>query len=143
MMDGLDRALTESPAVQGLAMVGLSPASLSDALSFGSMRAAFLQARLSSDLLLFDGGLMYTEKSGLLSLMACGSALPSALCATGGDREFNQLVRYERDARKFGISAEDRKPHDDASMGYLYCEDEIEIGVDLRESIVANFKPES
>ena len=101
----------------------------------------FLQARLSSDLLLFDGGLMYTEKSGLPVDVAWIRRLASsALCATGGDREFNQLVRYERDARKFGISAEIASPTM-MLYGIFIHKTKSEIGVDLRESIVANFKP--
>ena len=43
MMDGFDRAIAMSPGVQGLAMMGVTPNSFSDALSLSSLRAAFMQ----------------------------------------------------------------------------------------------------
>ena len=107
------------------------------------MRAAFLQARLSSDLLLFDGGLMYTEKSGLLSLMACGSGdLPPApyvpLGVTG-----SSISLYDMSAMLANLESLLRiaSPTMMPLWDIYIAKTKSEIGVDLRESIVANFKP--
>ena len=143
MMDGFDRAIAESPAMQGLAMMGITPKSLSDALSLGAMRAAFLQGRLDQDSLLFDGGLMYTEKAGLLSLMTSGTGdLPDAFYVPRGVTG-SSISLYDMSGMLTGLESLLRmaSPTMMPLWDIQVAKIKSEIGVDIRESILSNFKP--
>ncbi|MGB0257302.1 MAG: hypothetical protein ACPGES_01505 [Coraliomargarita sp.] len=143
LMEGFTRAIEESPAMQSLAMVAVTPASLSDALSLDSVRAAFMQGRLSADSLVFDGGLMYTEKSGILSLMTSGSGdLPDAPYvprnATGSSVSLYDMSAMLSNLEVLlRVASPTMMPLWDIQIAKI----KSEIGVDLRESILKNFKP--
>ncbi len=143
LMDAFDRVISESPAMQSLAMVGMTATSLSDALSLDAIQAVFLQGHVAENSLRFDGGLMYTEKSGLLSLMTTASGdLPEAPYVPRGVTG-SSISLYDMSAMLLNLEALLRvasptmMPLWDMQVAKL----KSEIGVDIRESILANFKP--
>ena len=79
LMPTLNRALIEHPAVNNLAIFGVTAQSLDSALSLESLQALYVDVDLIDSGLLSHYGLIYREKLGFLSLMSyANTALPEA-----------------------------------------------------------------
>jgi hypothetical protein len=79
LMPTLNRALIAHPAVNNLAIFGVTAQSLDSALSLESLQALYVDFDLIDSGLLSHYGLIYREKLGFLSLMSyANTALPEA-----------------------------------------------------------------
>ena len=79
LMPTLNRALIAHPAVNNLAIFGVTAQSLDSALSLESLQALYVDFDLIDSGLLSHYGLIYREKLGFLSLMSyADTALPEA-----------------------------------------------------------------
>ncbi len=85
IMPPLNAAMVEQAAQGGLAMFGVTGASLESALSLESMQALYGDFDLIDEGLSVQGGLIYSEKRGLLSLLTYSEgALPEAAYVPAG-----------------------------------------------------------
>ena len=141
LMPPLNTALFELPMIQNLAAFGVTPQSLESALSLESLQALYINAKLVEDGFLFQYGMLFDEKQGLLSLMDyANSTLPEApyvpedaLSASISLFDLNgMLANLEK---MLALTSPALPPLIDMQMQMA----QANVGVDVRASILENF----
>lgn len=141
LMPPLNTALFELPVMQNLATFGVTPESLDSALSLESLQALYINAKLVEEGFLFQYGILFDEKQGLLSLMDyADGTLPEAsyvpedaLSASVSLFDLNgMLANLEK---ILALTSPALPPLIDMQMQMA----QANVGVDVRASILENF----
>ena len=141
IMPPLNKVLLEQSMEGGAAMFGLSAKSLDAALSLESMQALFFDVDLIEEGLSSHSGIIYREKTGLLSLLTYeGGPLPEARYVPSSVfstsiTTFNVGGMLAQLEALMGAASPTLPPLIEMQMQNV----RTQTGVDLRESILQNF----
>ncbi|WP_269525917.1 hypothetical protein [Coraliomargarita parva] len=141
IMPALSAKLDEADAAGGLAMMGVSPQSLKDALGLDAMQAVFLDCDLTETGVQTAAGFLFSEKRGLLSLLTYGDGLlPEAVFVPHGVlstavSSFDTGAMLAELERLLTV-ASPNLPH---LMDIQFLEIQQQTGVDVRSAVLQNF----
>jgi len=141
IMPSVAASLGQLPELGSLALVGITPDSLRDALSLESIQALFMSMDLVEDGLLCDYGFLYSEKAGLLSLLEyVEGELPEARYVPSNVLNtsltlFDLSAMYANLEEVLDAASPALLPMMDARLQNL----QADTGIDLREAVLNNF----
>jgi hypothetical protein len=141
LIPSLNTALEELPIFNALTLFGITPQSLKSALSLDSMEGLFLDFDVVEDGLMSYSGLLYSEKSGLLSLLEyVEGELPEAKYVPndilrGSVLLFDLSAMYGNLEKILG----NMSPNISSMIDIQLQTVQADTGVDLRAGILENF----
>ena len=145
LMSTLNQALIEQPAVNNLAMFGVTAQSLNSALALESLQALYVDFDLIDTGLLSHYGLIYREKLGFLSLMAYANVeLPEARYVGEGVLSssistFDCSAMLENLEKLLTSASPTLPPLIDMQLQMT----KSKTGIDLRAALLDNFGPQT